>query len=89
MYRLKHPPTMSGRMKRALSPNSQAAAEALAKMKKVKGNDMYYMQPPAVTQERDMMEVDSHYAAQEHRCDGSFSPHSNTNSLLVDNHHPP
>jgi hypothetical protein len=63
-------------MKRALSPNSQAAAEILTKMKKVKENatsDTVYMQLPdcpAVTQEWDV-EVDSNYAAQEHRCDGS------------------
>ena len=66
---LTQPPTMSGRLKRALSADSQAA-ETQSKMKMMKGNNIY-MQPRADTEEDIMMEVDSNYAAQEHRYDGS------------------
>ena len=55
--------------KRALSVNSQAGNETQTEMKNLKGNDMH-RQPQAITQGWDM-EVDSNYAAQEHRCDGS------------------
>ncbi|KAF8340233.1 ankyrin repeat-containing domain protein [Amanita rubescens] len=51
--------------KRALSTDSQTNADTQTKVKKVKGNDMH-LQPQAVTHEWDM-EVDSNYAAQEHR----------------------
>lgn len=57
--------------KRALPVNSQVDAETQAEMKKLKGSDAdTHVQPQAATQEWDM-EVDSNYAAQEHRYDES------------------
>jgi len=56
---------MNGR-KRALSANSHADAETQTEMKKAKWNEMQMQPQETVTQEWDM-EVDSNYAAWEHR----------------------
>ncbi|KAF8328492.1 ankyrin repeat-containing domain protein [Amanita rubescens] len=76
---------MSSRIKRALSANSQASAETLTN-KKAKRNDM---QPQSVTEECQDMDVDSNYAAQEHRQssnvnDGSIQILQHAQGVILD-----